>query len=193
MNELWQTAVAGVPVWVACIMLAMQLLAPAFHFHQNRDPNRLGGPISRAKAAWLIFAINLWLVFPLLMATQHAVYAWLGASMLLRAVIELPLCASKRWSTNHGLAHDAIHMVLALCWLPYAPVEARLWIVLTLITLTAEVFFVLSFRKRTAGPANGVFFVPDGPAHGGLNLLTDLIRMPCQYLMISILIAACFT
>ena len=56
---------------------------------------------------------------------------------------------------------------------------------------TAEVFFVLRFRKSTAGPANGIYFGPDGPAHARLNLITDFVRMPSQYLMVSILIAAC--
>jgi hypothetical protein len=50
---------------------------------------------------------------------------------------------------------------------------------------------VLRFRKSTAGPANGVYFVPDGPAYAKLNLLTDVIRMPSQFIMISVLIAAC--
>ena len=191
MKEALLMAVQNTPVWVAVVLLLLQFAAPAFHFHQNREPQRLGGPISRAKAAWLILAINLWLVFPLLMAWQHPAYAWLGGSMLLRGVIEIPLCASKRWSTNHGLSHDVIHAAIALWWLPQAPPDVRLWIVLTLITLASEILFVLWFRKTTAGPANGIFFVPDGLAHGRLNLVTDLVRMPCQYLMIAIFIAAC--
>ena len=75
--------------------------------------------------------------------------------------------------------------------LPRVPPDVQLWIILTLLTLAAEVFFVLRFRKVTSGPANGIYFVPDGPAHAKLNLLTDFIRIPSQYLMISILIASC--
>lgn len=191
MNEAWQLAVERMPLWAAVLLLLCQFGAPLFHAWQNHPPQRLGGPISRAKAAWLVFAANLWLVLPLLLAFEHPAYAWLAGSMLLRTIIELPLYAKQRWSTNHGLSHDAIHVAIVLCWLPRASPDVRLWLALTLITLAAEVFFVLRFRKSTAGPANGIYFVPDGPAYAKLNLLTDLIRMPSQYLMISILIAAC--
>jgi hypothetical protein len=191
MKEAWQLAVERMPVWAAVILLACQFGAPIFHAWQNHPPQRLGGPISRAKSAWLMFAANLWLVLPVLLVFEHPAYAWLAGSMLLRTIIELPLCAKQNWSTNHGLSHDAIHAVIALYWLPLASPDVRFWIVLTLLTLAAEVFFVLRFRKTTAGPANGIYFVPDGPEYAKLNLLTDFIRMPAQYLMISVLIAAC--
>ncbi|MGL5017519.1 MAG: hypothetical protein ACRDBP_05260 [Luteolibacter sp.] len=191
MKEAWHMAVERMPVWAAVVLLACQFGAPLFHFWQNHPPQRLGGPISRAKAGWLIHVAILWLALPALLATQHPAYAWLAASMGLRTLIELPLCATQRWSTNHGLSHDVIHAAIALYWLPRVPPDLRLWIVLTLVTLAAEVFFVLRFRKSTAGPAHGIYFVPDGPAHARLNLVTDLIRMPSQLIMVSILIAAC--
>lgn len=191
MKEAWHMAVERMPVWAAVVLLACQFGAPLFHFWQNHPPQRLGGPISRAKAGWLIHVAILWLALPALLATQYPAYAWLAASMGLRTLIELPLCATQRWSTNHGLSHDVIHAAIALYWLPRVPPDLRLWIVLTLVTLAAEVFFVLRFRKSTAGPAHGIYFVPDGPAHARLNLVTDLIRMPSQLIMVSILIAAC--
>lgn len=190
MKEAWHIAVERMPSWAAAVLLAFQFAAPLFHASQNR-PGKLGGPISRAKAAWLVHAATLWLLLPVLLWNQHPAYAWLGASMALRTIIELPLCAWQKWSTNHGLSHDALHAAIALWWLPRVPGDVALWITLTLITLTAEVFFVLRFRKSTAGPANGIYFVPDGPAHARLNLITDFVRMPSQYLMVSILIAAC--
>jgi len=191
MSEAWEMAVERMPVWVAAVLLVCQFAAPLFHFWQNQVPQRLGGPISRAKAAWLVHAASLWLALPLLLCQQHPAYAWLAASMVLRTVIELPLCAKQRWSTNHGLSHDGLHALIALYWLPRVDPDVRLWIVLTIFTLVAEVIFVLRFRKTTAGPAHGVFFVPDGPAHAKLNLITDFVRMPSQYLMISILTATC--
>ena len=183
-------AVERMPLWAAVILLVSQFLAPAFHAWQNQ-PGRLGGPISRAKAGWLALATILWVILPLLLCTLHAAYAWMAASMMIRTIVELPLCAWKKWSTNYGLGHDAVHALIAVWWLPSAPPDVKLWIILTLITLMIEVVFVLRFRKCTEGPANGIYFVPDGPAHIRLNLLTDLVRMPCQYLMVSILIAAC--
>jgi hypothetical protein len=190
MKEAWHMAVDRMPVWAAVVLLLSMFIAPGFHAWQNQ-PGRLGGPISRAKSAWLALASILWVLLPSLLWTQHAAYAWMAASMLLRTIIELPLCAKRKWSTNYGLGHDALHALIALWWLPGAPPDVRFWIFLTLITLVIEVFFVLRFRKCTEGPANGIYFVPDGPAHIRLNLLTDLVRMPCQYLMVSILIAAC--
>lgn len=184
-------AVERMPMWAAVLLLLCQFAAPWFHNWQNRPPQRLGGPISRAKAGWLVHVAILWLVLPTLLAMQHPAYLWLAASMGLRTIIELPLCAKQQWSTNHGLSHDVIHAAIALYWLPRVPPDLRLWIVLTLATLAAEIFFVLRFRKTTAGPANGIYFVPDGPAHAKLNLVTDLICMPSQFLMVSILIAAC--
>jgi hypothetical protein len=192
MKDAWMMAVERMPVWAALVLLACQFGAPLFHAWQNKPPQRLGGPISRAKAAWLVFAANLWLVLPTLLMLQHPAFAWLAGSMWLRTLIELPLCAKQKWSTNHGLSHDAIHVAIALYWLPLVSPDVRIWIVLTLFSLAVEVFFVLRFRKTTAGPANGIYFVPDGPDYAKLNLLTDIIRMPCQYLMVSILIAACF-
>jgi len=35
--------------------------------------------------------------------------------------------------------------------------------------------------------------VPDSPHHLRLNLVTDLVRMPSQFIMISILIASCLS
>ncbi len=191
MKEAWQMAVDRMPMWAALVMLGFQFAAPLFHAWQNRPPQRLGGPISRAKAAWLVHAAGLWLLLPLLLCLKHPAYACLAASMVLRTIIELPLCAKRRWSTNHGLFHDVLHAVIALCWLPKVQADVRLWIVLTLVTLGAEVFFVLRFRKTTAGPANGIYFVPDGPGYARLNLLTDFVRMPSQFVMVSIFIAAC--
>jgi hypothetical protein len=191
MTDAWQMAVAQMPVWAAVILVLCQFTAPLFHYWQNQPPQRLGGPISRAKAGWLAHAAILWLILPTLLATQSPAYAWLAASMWLRTIIELPLCAKQQWSTNHGLSHDALHAGIALYWLPRVSADVQLWISLTLVTLLVEVYFVLRFRKTTEGPSKGIYFVPDGPAHAKLNLLTDLIRMPSQYIMISILIAAC--
>ena len=81
------------------------------------------------------------------------------------------------------------HLLLVAALLPGG--EMRLWLWLTALTLVVEIYFVSRFKKRTAGPAAGIFFVPDGREHARLNLLTDFIRMPSQYLMVSVLIAAC--
>lgn len=189
MKESWHAAVDGMPVWAAWILIGFHFLAPLFHAWQNRLPQRLGGPVSRAKAGWLIHVAALWLVLPVLLAAQDATYLGLAVSMGLRTAIELPLCAKGKWKTAYGLVHDVLHLGLVAFLLPGG--DASLWLWLTALTLVAEIHFVFRFKKSTAGPARGIFFVPDAPRHAGLNLLTDLVRMPSQYLMISVLIAAC--
>lgn len=189
MREAWLDAVEAMPVWVAWALLGFHFLAPVFHAWQNHHPKRLGGPISRAKAAWLVHVSALWLVLPLLLCAQGWAYVWLAISMGVRTVIELPLCAKGKWKTSYGILHDILHLGLVALLLSGG--DARIWLLLTAFTLVAEIHFVFRFKKQTAGPAEGIYFVPDGPEHARLNLLTDFIRMPSQYLMISILIAAC--
>lgn len=189
MKEAWHEAVEGMPVWVAWALLAFHFLAPVFHKWQNDDPQRLGGPISRAKAGWLVHVSALWVVMPVLMFLESPTYFFLAVSMGLRTVIELPLCAKGKWKTIYGVSHDVLHLGLVALLLRGG--DARIWLLLTAVTLVAEIYFVSRFKKSTAGPAAGIFFVPDGREHARLNLLTDFIRMPSQYLMISVLIAAC--
>lgn len=189
MKDAWLAAVEGVPVWAAWVLIGFHFLAPVFHAWQNREPQRLGGPISRAKAAWLVHVAALWLVMPLLLCGRDSTYVWLAVSMGVRTLIELPLCALGKWKTAYGLSHDFVHLVLVVGLLPGA--DVRIWLWLTAFTMAAEIYFVFRFKKSTAGPAAGIFFVPDGAKHARLNLLTDFVRMPSQYLMLSILIAAC--
>lgn len=189
MKEGWLDAVEGMPSWAAWVLLGFHFLAPVFHAWQNHDPQRLGGPISRAKAAWLVHVAALWLVLPMLLCGMGWGYLWLVLSMGVRTVIELPLCGMGKWKTAYGFSHDVFHLALVALLLPGEGM--RLWLWLTAITLVVEIYFVSRFKKQTAGPAARVFFVPDGPAHVRLNLLTDFIRMPSQYLMVSVLIAAC--
>lgn len=191
MREAWDMAVAGMPGWVAATILAFQFAAPLFQAWQNRPPQRLGGPISSAKASWLVHAASLWLLLPLLLANLHPAYAWLAASMGLRTLIELPLCAMRRWKTAYGLGHDVVHGAIAIAWWSRTSPDLKLWIFLTLFTLVAEIYFVFRFRKETAGPAKDIFFVPDDPAHIRLNLITDAVRMPSQFVLISVTVAAC--
>lgn len=189
MKEAWQDAVEGMPAWAAWVLLGFHFLAPCFHAWQNHDPKRLGGPISRAKAAWLVHVSALWLVLPVLLCGTGWGYLWLALSMGVRTVIELPLCAKGKWKTAYGVSHDVVHLLLVAALLPGEGM--RIWLWLTALTLVAEIYFVSRFKKQTAGPAAGVFFVPDGPEFARLNLLTDFIRMPSQYLMVSVLIAGC--
>jgi hypothetical protein len=189
LKAAWLEAVDWMPVWAAWVLLGFHFLAPVFHARQNRLPQRLGGPISRAKAAWLVHVSALWLVMPVLLCLQSPTYLYLAISMGLRTIIELPLCAKGKWKTSYGVSHDVLHLGLVALLLGGG--DSQIWLWLTALTLVAEIYFVFRFKKQTAGPAEGIYFVPDGPEHARLNLLTDFVRMPSQYLMVSILIAAC--
>lgn len=189
MKEAWNDAVDWLPAWAAWILIGFHFLAPVFHAWQNRLPQRLGGPISRAKAAWLIHVSALWLVLPMLLVLESPTFFLLAVSMGIRTLIELPLCARGKWKTSYGLTHDVLHLGLVALLLRGG--DARIWLWLTAFTVLAEIHFVSRFKKHTAGPAGGIFFVPDGPSYARLNLVTDFVRMPSQYLMISILIGVC--
>lgn len=189
MKDAWLNAVEEMPVWAAWVLLGFHFLAPVFHAWQNHDPKRLGGPISRAKAAWLVHVSALWLVLPVLLCLHSPTFFYLAVSMSVRTLIELPLCRKGKWKTIYGVTHDVMHLGLVALLLRGG--DARIWLWLTAITLVAEIYFVFRFKRCTEGPAAGIFFVPDGPAYARLNLMTDFIRMPSQYLMVSVLIAAC--
>ncbi len=160
------------------ILLALQPAALAI-WHWQKRPGALGGPISLIKALWLTYAISLWIVVPFLSWRDHPVFAVWAVSMGIRTIAEIPLCLTKRWRVTYGVAHDLIHLALVVAGWIWAP---QLWIVaaLTAVSLATELLFVRWFKKRTAGPGEGVYFVPGGEAHRDVNRKTAWIFLP-QY------------
>ncbi len=166
---------------VCLALIACQFL-PFLVWGWQRRANALGGPISLVKAFWLIHAIVLWIVVPILLWRQHPGYPILAVSMLIRAVAEIPLCLTKTWKVKYGLAHDGFHLALVIglvVWLPFDPGFSVLS-ALTALTLVTEIIFVRWFARATSGPETGIYFVPGGAAYQRINRLTALLFLP-QY------------
>lgn len=191
-----QNAPSGVTKMQATALLAAQLCGFGIYFYQNSSLQPLGGPISLVKSFWLTYCITLWLVAPLMFTLRrsfgrgalHKLLRLLAASMVLRSVVEIYLCVTVEWSTLYGLGHDAFHATLLLAGLPFVlreKIPSVRWqgiaiVVLTLASLASEVTFVGWFRAATAGPASGIYFVPDGDLFAEINRRTAFVFLP-QY------------
>lgn len=167
---------ARVAPMAAWSLLALHGLAVIVWAMQKRR-GAVGGPISFPKALWLVFVIVLWGVVPLALLGSGTVWTVLLVSMVARGVVEIPLCATGKWRTAYGIGHDLIHLVLVIAGL-FMSAEPVLWLVLTAVTLVAEIYFVGLFKRVTAGPENDVFFVPAGRAYWKINAITVAVLIP---------------
>jgi hypothetical protein len=140
---------------------------------QNRG-DRIGGRISGIKAGWLAYAIVLWIGVPLVLCGEGTGFMALLVSMLVRAVVEIPLCLTARWRVAYGVAHDLIHVILVIGFWS----SLGIWAWPTVVSLITELIFVYWFVKATGGPAKGVFFVPGDAAHRRINCCTAVIFVP---------------
>jgi hypothetical protein len=162
---------------VACASLCAG--AVYFYFDQNAS-NRVGGPVSPQKLAWLAYAILLWFVLPAAIALDgrsakvlKQAFGILFLLMLARGVIELwMLYVILNWSPWYGIAHDGLcAMVLAGYGLrafrigawrtpPNALLLAHLAV--TAVAFVPEIYFAhyMTQNFNTLGAA-AVYFVPD--------------------------------
>ncbi len=162
-------------VW---LLVGFALLALGTWVFQN-SKERLGGRISAIKAAWLAYAITLWIGVPAILSFKHMAFAILAVSMAIRAVVEIPLCLKGKWRVAYGVSHDLIHIAAVLAALRWFPVPGLgIWALLTVLSLTSELLFVRWFVKATAGPQDGIFFVPDGEAYRTINRRTAVVFLP---------------
>ena len=171
------------------VLLGSQLLPFGVWTWQQRE-GALGGPISMVKAFWLIYAIVLWIVVPCLLWSQHPGYRLLAASMLIRTIVEIPLCLRKTWKVAYGLGHDYLHLALVLIIaLTFTRNPGLLAIcALTALGLVTEVVFVRWFAAATAGPESGVYFVPGGNEFRVLNRRTTLVFLPQYALFLALIV-----
>lgn len=171
-----------IPLFWAWALTLWQLMAIPVWFWQRRE-NVLGGAISWPKAFWLVFVIGLWFLLPLSLLQRSPIWLTLALSMWLRGVIEIFLCARGKWRTTYGIGHDIFQATIILGAL-LAGLVPVFWLVLTLITLVLEIFFVRYFVKATAGPAAGIFFVSSGKEYRRINLATTLALVLCESLFL---------
>ncbi|MEZ4247267.1 MAG: hypothetical protein R3B99_03395 [Polyangiales bacterium] len=157
------------------LVLIVSAIGLSFYLRQNRA-RALGGKISRAKAAWLTFAVLFWLgVCPLLAFEPSLPLRWrvvlgvFGAQFWLRGLVELwMLYVTKSWRPPHGIAHDLFSLILVVTIaVGFGPVMldapnlvglgATTLVVLSLMAETyyAWVFFGLVEGKTTGDTACG--------------------------------------
>ncbi|HNE22122.1 MAG TPA: hypothetical protein PLG78_03085 [Leptospiraceae bacterium] len=171
---------------MAAMLLIFQAAAPLFYLKQ-KSGKAVGGPISMVKSFWLIFAITLWILLPSILSFTapgelRICFQLLAVSMILRGVVELYLCyGTIRWKTEYGIAHDSLQIGICITLLTTRSLPAvhALIILLTILSLITEMYFVHRFRISTSGPAQGVYFVPETDKR--TNRLTLLIFAP-QYM-----------
>ena len=195
MGDVIDNIGAGFARWQVLVLLALQGLGSAIWAFQNARPNRLGGRISFIKAQWLAYAIVLWLVVPCLLATRHWTMAALAISVGVRSAIEVPLCLRQGWKVAYGMAHNIFHLALCLVALVALaranPAEAFLMVIvaLTILSVITEMIFVSWFRKATAGPEQGIYFVPGGERFKRVNRATGWLFLPQYVTFLAVLVA----
>jgi hypothetical protein len=162
---------------VTVVFIIGAVLSLLFPIYQNKN-GRLGGAISIWKSIWLIYAIVLWLVLPWFFVGFNDWWFLLGGSMLLRGLVEIPLCYTKKWKVSYGVTHDVIHLFLVVPLFFVIGSEGQVWLWLTLISLLVEIVFVYCFRLTCGNPAEGVYFVPQGTQFKWLNQLTAFLLVP---------------
>ncbi|MBX3249983.1 MAG: hypothetical protein KF901_22590 [Myxococcales bacterium] len=197
-------------------LLALVLLVGgvgfAFYRHQNRArAGALGGRISRAKAAWLTFAVLFWLgVCPLLALEPSLPTRWrvvlgvFAAQFWLRGLVELYLLyVTKSWRPPYGIAHDlfSLALVLALVALPGGfPLEPAHLVglaasTLVALSLVAETYYAWVFFQLVEGKTTGdegVWFADqEDPRFVRVNRLTAALNVPL-YVGLGALVAVAF-
>lgn len=202
------------PFSLRFLLLALVVVVCAiglsFYLRQNRA-RTLGGRISRAKAAWLTFAVLFWLgVCPLLAFEPSLPLRWrivlgvFGAQFWLRGLAELwMLYVSKNWRPPYGIGHDLFSLVLVVVMtLGYgafpldAPNVVGLGVTsILVISLVAETYYAWVFfglvEGRTTGD-DGVWFADqEDPRFVRVNRLTAAVNVPL-FLGLATLVVAAF-
>ncbi len=162
---------------VMVVIIIAVILSLLFPMYQNKK-GRLGGAISIWKSIWLVYAIVLWLVLPWFFAEFNAWWFLLAGSMMVRGLIEIPLCYKKQWKVSYGVVHDVIHLFLVASLIFVIGSSGQVWLWLTLISLLVEIVFVYCFRQTGGDPAEGVYFVPHGKKFKRVNQLTAFLLVP---------------
>jgi hypothetical protein len=144
---------------------------------------RVGGPMSLAKVLWLFLALWHFYLVPAwlwrdrgLDAAARTLWGWFFAGFVLRAVIEIPLLISTRlWRCEHGIAHDAVMLLLLFVMSRRLPPEssrvASTFVWLAGLALLFEATNAWLFR-HSGNPAEGIYFASDEAHFRLINAIT---------------------
>jgi hypothetical protein len=191
-----------------CVCLVVLASGTVFYFRQQKAA--MGGSISRAKAAWLTFAVLYWLgvcpvlaVEPSIPEPYRTTFGLFAANFWLRGIAELyMLYVSKTWKPPYGAGHDIFSIALVLACLLFVPGESGSypWALMgagaaaaLLLSLVAETYYALEFHKLVSGQTtgdDGIWFADqEAPKFKRINLITACINVPL-YTFLTVLVAA---
>lgn len=163
-------------------VIAVFIAILGFGFLQNRF-GFTGGPISAAKALWLAYTVQVFLVVPFLLwrcdiysARVRNIFGAVFVSFAVRAVIELYiLYFTRAWECIYGITHNLFTFALTIVLLgrvmnPSRPDRRVLgFIPILLCTLLVECFMAWQF-SRLASPNDGIYFAADTEHFRRVNL-----------------------
>jgi hypothetical protein len=190
----------GTGVFLVAGLIVVSVVAALFYHRQNRQ-QVLGGRISPAKFAWLLYTVFVWFILcPLLALAAEVGYPLrviLGSfavCMWGRGVVEIyMLYVSKNWRPPLGITHDVLSLLLILgLSLRYRveitalarPFDA--WVLALLgcvvVSLGLEVWYASAFYRAVQGQTtgdDGVWFATrDDVRFAWINHMTAVWNVP---------------
>lgn len=204
---------AGARVFLVVSLALMSVWAAIFYRMQNRQ-QRLGGRISLAKLAWLVYAVFVWfLVCPVVAVAGRVgqplrvVLGSFAVCMWSRGLIELyMLYVTKNWWPPFGVTHDLLSLLLVIGGtLFYRGEMAALtepfdyWVFglvgCVVVSLGLEAFYASVFHRAVEGQTTGDqglwFVTKDDARWAWINQLTAVCNIPL-YGFLLVFLGVCF-
>lgn len=158
------------------------VLCACFGWWQSGE-GRVGGPMSAAKVLWLFLALTHFYLAPFwlwkdrgLSQSWQRLWGIFFAGFLLRAVIEIPMLVFTRaWRCEHGIAHDAVMLVVLVMLARKIPAdehrEIRPFAWLAGLALVFEALNAWMF-SQVGNPEAGIYFASSDDRFRVINWIT---------------------
>mgnify|MGYP003393695576 CR=1 FL=1 len=195
------------------LSLALVCVWAATFYRRQKQPQRLGGRISLAKLAWLVYAVFVWFILcPVIATTERVaqplrvVLGSFAVCMWGRGVIELyMLYVAKNWRPPLGIAHDLLSLLLVVgISLAYRAEMTALthpfdyWVLGLIgcigVSLGLEAFYASVFHRAVAGQTTGEqglwFVTKDDARWAWINRLTAVCNLPL-YAFLGLFLGVC--
>jgi len=199
-------------ILIAIVILLLTVSGGFFFRAQNRR-EKMGGRISPAKMAWLLYAVTVWFFLSPIIAFDATVprsfSVLLGAFSVLmwtRGLVEvLMLYVTKNWQPPLGMAHNLLCTVFLVAGLYYyrdqgvrfgEPLQPWLlgFVATLVVSLLVETVYAFLFHKAVAGKTtggDGVWFASQEDSRfRHINRLTATINVPLYGFLMLFLAAA---
>ena len=144
---------------------------------------RVGGPMSAAKVLWLFLALTHFYLAPFwlwrdrrLSQPWRRLWGIFFAGFLIRALVEIPmLMFTRAWRCEHGIAHDAVMLVVLIALARKIPAdehrEARRFAWLAGVALLFEALNAWMF-SQVGNPEAGIYFASSDARFRVINWIT---------------------